>query len=77
LVFYQKLFFILVFAVDDNRGADFSPGKDLSDIGGFHIDATVRHGNTKIVVPISAMKTVTHAFTNFIVVEKHNVGDIG
>jgi len=46
----------LVFTKDSDRGVEGGPGKNLSNIGSSHIDTTVGHGNTKIVVPISAVK---------------------
>ncbi len=47
-----------VFAVDNNGSANFGPGVKLLNLFCFHIDTTVAHRNTKIIVPISAMKAV-------------------
>lgn len=35
------------------------------------------HGDTKIVVPISAVKTKAHFFGDVVVVEKHNIRNVG
>lgn len=35
------------------------------------------HRDAKIVVPIGAVNTVAYFFGGFVIVEKHNVGDIG
>lgn len=65
------------FAIDDDRSIDFGPGKESSGVGCFHIDATMGHGGTKIVVPIGTVETVAHSFWGFVVVEEHNIGNIG
>ena len=67
----------MVFAVDGNRGAKVGPGKNLGNVGSFHIDATVGHGDTKIVVPVGAVKAVAELFGEVVVIKVEDVGDVG
>lgn len=67
----------MVFAINCHRGADFGPIIKLGDFGGFHIDTAMGHGDAKIIVPIGAVKAVADFFCHLVVVEKHNVGNVG
>lgn len=49
----------------------------MGDVGSFHVDATVRHGGAKIIVPVGAMETVAHSFGKLIVIKEENIGNIG
>lgn len=48
-----------------------------SNLFSFHVDATMTHGNTEIVVPVGTMKTESKGFADLVVGEEHNIGDIG
>ena len=66
----------MVFAVDGDRGAKVGPGKNLGNVGSFHIDTAVGHGDTKIVVPVGAVETVAELFWVTAVIKKQNIGNI-
>lgn len=66
-----------IFAVDEDGGVYLGPIEKHFGFGGFHINTTVGHGDAEIVVPISAVKTKTQTLGNRVVVEKHDIGNIG
>ena len=47
--------FGLVLTVDNDRSVDFSPGVNLGNVTGFHVNATVGHGGAKVVVPVGSV----------------------
>jgi len=44
---------------DEDWCAYWSPVKEPFGVVGIHIDATVAHGNTKVIVPVGAVKAVS------------------
>lgn len=67
----------MVFAIDNNWSTNLGPSIKLGNFFCFHIDTAMTHGYTKVVVPVSAMETVSGCFGNLFVIKEHNIRDVG
>ena len=51
-------------------GVDVGPVENFLSLAGFHVDTTMRHGDTKIVVPIGTVNAKTLFFSMTVIVKE-------
>lgn len=59
------------------RNGRIGPVVEKTCLLSFHVDTAVRHGVTKVFMPVGAMNRETAGGSNLVVAEKHNIRDIG